>query len=187
MCSPIVLQSVADDAASARRQARTGCAVDGTPPCSARVSAAGRGDAGSIASAFVAGGASAIGLRTGYSESAKTSRRPESGPLTIRRHERAQARSCLLRMSTPNNQDLGLILQTDDHVDVTVIGRPVGPGRVVDASGDLGNILGHVIGRRPDGIDYEFGASRTFFESAGPGRWRIDMPAPTLRQFRPDC
>jgi hypothetical protein len=73
-------------------------------------------------------------------------------------------------------------MQNGDHVDVTVIGRQVGPGRIVDASGDPVK----VIVRRPTGDDYAFGASRVYFKAAGSGRWRIDMPGPTLREFLPD-
>jgi hypothetical protein len=73
-------------------------------------------------------------------------------------------------------------MQNGDQVDVTVIGRAVGPGRIVDANRDP--II--VIVRRPRGDDYQFGASRTFFKAAGPGRWRIDMPSPTLHEFLPE-
>lgn len=74
-------------------------------------------------------------------------------------------------------------MQNGDHVDVSVIGRRVGPGRIVDAGGD--RIA--VVVRRPTGDDYEFRASRTFFQPAGQGCWRIDMPSPTLREFLPDA
>ena len=73
-------------------------------------------------------------------------------------------------------------MQNGDHVDVTVIGRQVGPGRIIDAPADLVRVLV----RRPSGDDYEFAASRTFFTAAGHGRWRINMPGPTLREFLPD-
>lgn len=73
-------------------------------------------------------------------------------------------------------------MRNGDLVDVSVIDRPVGPGRIVDASVDP--VL--VIVRRPVGDDYGFGASRSFFQTAGPGRWWISMPAPTLREFLPE-
>jgi hypothetical protein len=49
------------------------------------------------------------------------------------------------------------VMQVGDQVDVTVIGREVGPGRIVDAIHDP--VL--VTVRRPRGDDYQFGASRT--------------------------
>ena len=77
---------------------------------------------------------------------------------------------------------LGDSMKNGNYVDVSVIGRQVGPGRIVDATSDPVK----VIVRRPIGDDYGFGASRSFFEAAGPGRWRINMPGPTLRCFFPD-
>lgn len=71
------------------------------------------------------------------------------------------------------------IVKNGDHVDVTVIGKEVGPGRIVDADNDPVT----VIVERPEGGPYLFRASRTYFQAAGPDRWQIDMPAPTLRVF----
>ena len=71
-------------------------------------------------------------------------------------------------------------MRNGDCVDVTVIGREVGPGRVADAGDPV-----TVIVERPHAGLYQFRASRTFFVVASPGRWRIDMPGPTLREFLP--
>ena len=72
-------------------------------------------------------------------------------------------------------------MRKGDHVDVTVVGRKVGPGRIVDASVDPVR----VIVERPRRGPYQFDASRTFFRAVAPGRWRIDMPSPTMRELLP--
>jgi hypothetical protein len=66
-----------------------------------------------------------------------------------------------------------------DHVEVTVIDRPVGSGRIVDATVDPIK----VIVRRPSGDDYQFGASRSLLKALGPGPRDINMRAPKLREF----
>jgi hypothetical protein len=73
-------------------------------------------------------------------------------------------------------------MNNDDHVEVTVNGREVGVGRIADAARDPVK----VIVERPGHGPYEFGASRTFFVSVTPGRWKLDMPSQTLREFLPD-
>ncbi len=70
-------------------------------------------------------------------------------------------------------------MQVGDHVAVTVNGEEVGPGKIVEAVGDPV----YVIVERPRGGPYRFGASRTFFEAAGPRQWLIDMPSPTRSEF----
>ena len=70
-------------------------------------------------------------------------------------------------------------MKEGDHVAVTVRGEEVGPGRIVNADGDTV----YAVVERPRGGPYRFGASRIFFEDAGPGQWRIDMPSPTRREF----
>lgn len=73
----------------------------------------------------------------------------------------------------------GGTLHEGDHVVVTVNGEEVGPGRIVDADGDRV----FVVVERPRGGPYRFGATRTWFEAAGPRQWRLDMPSPTRGEF----
>ena len=71
-------------------------------------------------------------------------------------------------------------MDVGDHVDVTVIGRKVGPGEVLDARDPIAvRVL------RPLGDHYLFRAPRSFFRLVKHGRWRIDMPSPTLNIFLP--
>lgn len=74
------------------------------------------------------------------------------------------------------------VMKNGDHVDVTVNGREVGPGRIVDANRDPVIVIVETPRRGP----YQFGASRSFFGAIGPDGWCIDMPSPTLREFLPD-
>jgi hypothetical protein len=76
------------------------------------------------------------------------------------------------------------VMLNGDHVDMTVIDRPVGSGRIVGATVDPAK----VIVRRPSAATIiNFGASRSFLKALGPGRWQINMPASTLREFLADA
>jgi hypothetical protein len=72
-------------------------------------------------------------------------------------------------------------MRVGDNVTVTVGGDEVGPACIVEASDDIV----YVVVERPRAGPYRFGASRTFFEFAGQGRWHIDMPSRTRREFIP--
>jgi hypothetical protein len=73
-------------------------------------------------------------------------------------------------------------MKQGDHVGITVDGREVGPAEIVEANGDPVRV---VVERARHG-PYQFCASRKFFVQVAPGRWKIDMPGQTLRQFFPD-
>ena len=63
-------------------------------------------------------------------------------------------------------------MKEGDLVTVAVDGVDMGTGPVVEASGDRVYVL--VSPQR--GATYRFGASRAFFESIGPGEWRVESP-----------
>lgn len=74
------------------------------------------------------------------------------------------------------------VAKPGDLVDVMGNGKSIGPGRIVDASGDPIS----VIIAKPNGDPYVFSASRSFFRAVAPGAWQIDVPGPVLRQLLSD-
>ncbi len=69
-----------------------------------------------------------------------------------------------------------------DHVDVTVAGRKVGPGRVIA----VGHDRAKVVIRLPIDDDFAFEASLIYFRPLNAGNWRIDIPSQTSRVFFPE-
>jgi hypothetical protein len=72
-------------------------------------------------------------------------------------------------------------MQYGDHVDVTVAGRKVGPGKVIV----VGNDRAKVVVRLPIDGDFAFEASLIYFRPLDAGNWQIDMPSQTSRVFFP--